>query len=539
MLCGGTEDTYLPRTLVPGFDPSGDFEPIDSEYIAELIGCPSSCQNCFDDCPDCRQVCRGRRVGCLNECDEIRDNCKNACPQPSGTDPACEAVCDYAESFCENNPLPGQEDASYIDPGCRQEYVQCEDKCVPCDCDDRRSYCEGNCADMEDRCTLNCAGDSACEDDCDSYESTCNDECANVYDSCSASGCESASGPSECESRCRCVPTGQLCGDDLGYFNPVNLNTPTPEILAEIEIAKGSCGSDPEHELDHTRPDDQQSFINLIDRSIPEAENQVAKFKHRRDFLQRMFDQAQYIRRFLLAAKAAFDEFLDGPAADLIQARIDYEEQETGLPYHAVYGWKDEPKDPQDPAKWHIVKVEARIPGSCDNECGPGQGDPDPEWPKIKTYTKSWGTKRCYELTNVTGYVKFRTIRYDEERISDPVKFPNNLPIWKFRGAHPKRMQGSDYKPGGKFDPAQLDELCATSQINTFLDDSPTDGLYEGAFMMEKYIGFTAGPEDNSACWNLAHELLARGVIDETCAQYFWDDASDRMNFRFVSCKEF
>ena len=143
---------------------------------------------------------------------------------------------------------------------------------------------------------------------------------------------------------------------------------------------------------------------------------------------------------------------------------------------------------------------------------------------------------RCYELVNTDGLVKFRVTRYDEEMDSALLTFPNGAPIWKPRSAHP-------YRPvtDAGFDAFQLGGYCNSSSVLEFADGTLTtqfagfpQGIYQGAFIMEKFIG-AGQPGENYRCWNLAHNLLSRGMSSETCAQYMW--AGNRMNFRFIPCK--
>jgi len=404
-VCGGTPTTYLPRSLIPGFDPNGDFVPVDTAQLAIVLACPGICSACNTDCND-----------------DYVNICVPACGGP-------------------------------LDPG----YATCITSC-----NTAKSDCEGNC--------------------------TC---------------------------------------------NPPGLNCQTLDVAAEAEASKGSCGS--------TLPD---SYLDFLQRSIPEAANQVAKFQKRRDFLDSRATEAKAIVDIFDPAIVKFDEFLNGladpddsPVEKLIELRDNFKPGKHGLPYHAIYGWKDEDDPSGTPeGKWHIVKVEARSLNHCDNRCAGNQTSRDPGWPRIKSYTKSWGMKRCYKLVNVLGSVKFRTIRYDEEKKSGLFRFPNGVPIWNFRTAHPKILDKEKrtqdiVRPGGLAGACLLPGDLASPTIDVFEDNSSTDKIYHGAFMMNKW------QVSNAACWDLAHKLLTLGVVTETCAKYNW--MGSRMNFKFVPCKDF
>ncbi|MBN1870033.1 MAG: hypothetical protein JW847_05605 [Candidatus Omnitrophica bacterium] len=340
-------------------------------------------------------------------------------------------------------------------------------------------------------------------------------------------------------------------------------------------------------------------------QSSLEAQNQVAKFELRRDFLKNRLIEANNILDvfgrdldgngtadtgiiykleeflelgedipcadlFLCPAACSGDcgpastATYDGPTGKLIRARINYKSGEDGLPYQAVYGWRDEdeilPGGITKRGKWHIVKTEARVPGMCDESCSADQEGPDPRWPRIETYTKNWGTRRCYELFNTEGSVKFRTTRWDEDKSSKScaglspcpaacsdcgpgsmstykplLTFPNGTPIWSFKSGHPLRPIDPVHNPD------DLDALCAQSMILEIPGTNTGTTAYGGAFIMNKYVPWD-DPEDepNGSCWNLAHELLAAGVVNETCARYYWHEGLNQgMGIEFVPCKEF
>ena len=317
-------------------------------------------------------------------------------------------------------------------------------------------------------------------------------------------------------------------------------------------------------------------WLYSTEQSIREAKNQVAKFEKRRDFLYWRLKEAQNILSIFgedtdgdgttdTGIIEKLETFLRGPAADLIQARIDYAPPsgETGLPYQAIYGWRNEdevlPSGGTRRGKWHIVKVEARVPGACDDRCSWSQTSRDPAWPRIRTYTKSWGTKRCYELVNTEGSVKFRTTRWDEDKSAKscaglspcpvdctdcggssvatyhPVmRFPNGEPIWSFKGNHPLRPLSTSL-----YNPDLLDGVCASSTLTELPGSMTPTTIYMGAFMLNRF-NMDGGPENNEQCWNLAHGLLSSGVFNETCARYYWHGGTNTgMGIEFVECEEF
>lgn len=544
-----------PSTETPTFDSNGNGIRGDiNDVIACLdynvnytvgtaVGNAQRFQACYDACTDC-----------VNN-----DNC-------AGVDAACDDPAGLPRSlvpgFSPNTLYGGPQGALVSDLN------NCRNQCTTCD---------NGCAATRDACIIACAGNGACI-------GACNDAYGACYDVCN----------------CTAPLTGVL-------------DCSSTDFTALINSAKGACTNS------FFMGDGLPAAPNGLLESIPEAQNQVEKFRQRLIFLQsrlrelnRMIGlsddwdatndddllfacletcsnancQAMPLQYFqaplnpfgpgdpsvvdfdatqcagwgqgnlwydavsdalgiLTVAFKKLAAFLDGPAADLIQQRIQYAgADDTGLPYYAIYGWMSDPPpgDTLGRGRWHIVKVEARMPGKCDNACNTAQDpDPtigDPAWPWIRTYTKNWGTKRCYELTSTDGVVKFRTIRFDENRGSS-VLFPNGVPLWEFKYFHPQRPV--DYEGAGDSYAQTLDNLgnlalCGSSMIDQLplgAPDGTPDAIYAGAFMLNK-------PEDNIVCWSAVHNLLTRGVVSERCAQYYWHEGTNHgMGFKFVPCFNF
>lgn len=283
-----------------------------------------------------------------------------------------------------------------------------------------------------------------------------------------------------------------------------------------------------------------------IQRSIPEAQNQVVKFRKRYAFLAGRLDELNRAISVLDMAENEFYGFLtcddlspvdgqpDGAACRLIKARINFDNSKPGLPYHAIYGWQTaaEQGQPLDSGKWHIVRVEARIPGRCDSSCNKDQvsGGGDPSWPWVFTHEEDWGTRRCYELVSTDGAVKARVSRYDETSTLATLLFPNAVEIWKPSFTRVDRRERAS--------PDGIESVCTTSMAPDPCSTSPcplapgTD--YYGAFLLNE------PNTDNIACWNLVNDLLTQGVTSEACARYYFHSGTpDGMDFQFVPCKNF
>lgn len=311
--------------------------------------------------------------------------------------------------------------------------------------------------------------------------------------------------------------------------NPVDVDQrePIPAFFDDIKTQKGSCLNDP------AIPDE---MIDIVGKSIPEARNQVAKFKIRRDFLASRLAEANEILAILREAEKEITEFLKGPAADFIEYRKEFEDLPSGLPYHAIYGWQGPPAESRQGANkgvgyWHVVKVEGRTPFKCDNRCGIDKSNPDkivkdPGWPRVKTYTKNWGIERCYELVNTNGIVKFRVTRFDEDRDPNPnpTKFPGGQKLWDYRYFNPLRGRGNV---------GNLDDTC----FEASLQDPPglpaeAKDIYKGAFLMNR-------PQNDPDCWAKANELLSKGASTELCAQYYYHGGDHKgMSHNFIKCRK-
>jgi len=307
-------------------------------------------------------------------------------------------------------------------------------------------------------------------------------------------------------------------------------------------------------------------WLQLTGTAALEAQNQVDKFEMRRDFLQSRLTELRTFIATMIPASQEFSDFLTGPVADLVQARIDYDANPPDdFPFHVLYGWQDviDPKfrlgTPGGESYWHIVKVEGRVPLRCDNACGLGGGS-DPAWPKVRTYTEKAGFKRCYELVNTDGIVKFRVTRFDEapDSTGSGIIFPNGQPLWRFSYAHPNADRGD-------VSAATLGTTCDSIMIT---DPAVPPETFKGAFLMNELIG--AGPPappaciaacggsgcpsctgdcladcggdgtlgNNWDCWRRSHSILSKaGIASEVCAQYYYKGGvRPGLTFSFIDC---
>lgn len=299
------------------------------------------------------------------------------------------------------------------------------------------------------------------------------------------------------------------------------------EIIANLIFANPDC--------DLNFPD---GWLERTGQSAFEAKNQVAKFKVRRDFLQARVDELggafppSGLIGTIKEAEQRFKEFvrdIDSPGQKLIDARINYGAEGPGLTNSAVYAWKSQPTDLGVEGKWHAVRVDALIPERCEPfDCTHPDNEEQRKWPRVKTWTKDWGTTRCYRLINTDGDVKFKTTRFVGHKHDNPILFPNGVPLWDFRFFHPERP----------VPPGDIDTVCGAlyaADPSIIPAGAPT-GIYENAFMLSKRIP-DGVPGSNRFCWDLIHQMLSGGATTTTCAAYYYHEGMrSGFGIKFIPC---
>lgn len=288
--------------------------------------------------------------------------------------------------------------------------------------------------------------------------------------------------------------------------------------------------------------------------SYPEAINQVVKFDFRHKFLKERLDEADEIIALFDRAAHEFESFLRGPVSDLTRDFIAWMEADKDLPYHVIYGWKDVPDYDNGQTlatsrPWHLVRVDGRIPKKCDNACNEDQlPNGDPLWPSVQTFTHSWGTKRCYTIDNTVGVVKMRVVRWDQERDTAGLYFPNGELIWDFKFYHPGRVLSIPNKDIDNTIKAACSNMYYYDTFITGDDAVNVQNVFDEAFILNQRdeaafrLGTTAG-DTAVKCWNLTNDLLQAGISSETCAQYYFHDTAgsegEGFTFKFVPCEDF
>ena len=325
-------------------------------------------------------------------------------------------------------------------------------------------------------------------------------------------------------------------------------------------------------------------YLIGIQQSLQEAQNQEIKFKKRLEVLdgitgdpeggivqeekefsntlkESVTNQNSDCNNANLPTRCNFWGFLEdpaGPARGLVEFMKNRRRQ-PATARQAIYAWQGEvPRNspPGTIGSWHIVRVDVRIPRRCTapwnntpdapTYCNSGGGD-DPQWPYVRTYTKSWGTRRCYELDDgggdVRGMVKARITRFDESESRAPLRFPGGGLIWKFKFSNP--LSGAPNLGG------QTTDQYIRSSCGSFMDPEPgvlpDPPQIDGAFLLDcaspnnsvsNHCGDPLG--STIACWNAVNTLLKHGVTSEACTEYYWRAGTrPGFNIKFVECKKF
>ncbi len=277
-----------------------------------------------------------------------------------------------------------------------------------------------------------------------------------------------------------------------------------------------------------------------------ESVNQQAKLQRRRNFLAARENEVKYLRDFFTSAMSHFTDIINAGEA-LRKERLRIEDLAlVPLPNEAIYAWKTPATNPsKSSAKWHIVRVDGRIPGRCNGRCYQADNASltikEPKLAKIKTYTTMWGLMRCYSLGDafhlyggcdssddysnarkcfLGATVKSQVIRWDEDK-DTTIKLPTGLDVWRYKFRHPSVTSSIP-------SPNTLDVVCK----DVISKEAPE------AFMINRRT-------DSPACWDYVNAILEHGVMSRTCAEYFFHNGSggsgpDRtqrgFSLKFVSC---
>jgi len=330
-------------------------------------------------------------------------------------------------------------------------------------------------------------------------------------------------------------------------------------------------------------PTQAGSFANWVNDSLTLATDAQPKFTLRSSFLSGVDGGAKQMLTIIGPAELALKAFLNGPAANLMAARLSSNATGAALPNAVIYGWVEKPpmggggcKDSNGNKTGcaHAVKATVYSPGRCgstgslcNTPVSPVSSNISSTLPWIKTALKCpmWGLGvvclRNYDLRDRDAYVYVKVQRWDQDH-SSSITFPNQLPLWQFSFQNPKTpavaISGSNvFADHGCFSGLQAlpnstssgTGFGLTNQMFTALSNYssipgtngqisvPDASALGSAFMLnDEGSGPNAGVVDGYArtfsgaynqCLSFVNSLLKTGIESHACAAYV---ATDQLN---------
>ena len=297
------------------------------------------------------------------------------------------------------------------------------------------------------------------------------------------------------------------------------------------------------------------------------------KIEHRRDFLfgsdgnGGVYGEIGDVSAKLMEANTKINVFLGDPRLVMMNTMANSSQSFYGDHSTATYAWKDQPEDGSE-GKWHIVRVEARLPTRCDDKCGRTSCEDnsycsEPDLPWIKEWKHSIGTNRWYSLLDYGcrgdcgqghspgkkkwkcgkgyknkesfkdiekcfkgGLTKARVVRYDEG--GGILKWATNKEFWKMLFTNPSAIPLVGAGPGYIENSAYCGNILAAGGGS--IDGGGSFGI-DGAILLSR-----PSPE-NYDCWVLLNKLLKVGTEVQSCTEYYCTKNENSMfAVKFVTC---
>ncbi len=269
------------------------------------------------------------------------------------------------------------------------------------------------------------------------------------------------------------------------------------------------------------------SYLANIQESAYLSMNQVAKIAARKRYLQDMNTKAQ-AAKVIMQNALAYLNTAPGTLRQLVLA-VDAAVKAGGLGNQVVYGWFSPRPDDWSGSRGygylHLVKVEAAIPNRSTGAAG--FNTCTDRFPWIRTYTTGFlGSTRCYELTDTSGCVGLRVVRYDEDHDLNEngfLKFLSGLSLWRILYHNPHG------NPKTAATAAQVWTNCVLPQTK------PTGTIPAGEHLNEAFMLNPQKAPTRVTCVDNINSLLRLGVATETCARYYIENNKYKMAFRKCS----
>ncbi len=285
--------------------------------------------------------------------------------------------------------------------------------------------------------------------------------------------------------------------------------------------------------------EDDPAFVQYLDDSRYLANRQAPKMARRARYLGEIAGAAQGFARDAFNAVNVLGalDTIDSDVTTLEHLKANVAANPPQLPNWATYVWQTKAVPGAPRGYWHIVKVEAFLPG-LPGRCADGKFDccasteNHGKFPWVRRYTawRDLGARSCYQLADWSGCVKVRVSRFDEDHTfsSGLTSFMNKLKLWQFSYHAPQHEQEVSQAAGAG---SVLDRLkgCAVES-----DPRPRNDTKSYAFMINK---------DTDACKAAVEDLLHLGFVQEACARYNIvalpnEDNRIAFHFGFMDCNK-
>jgi hypothetical protein len=274
------------------------------------------------------------------------------------------------------------------------------------------------------------------------------------------------------------------------------------------------------------------AYATWVNNSVILATDEAPKFALRSAFLSDIYTRAQNMQNIFSQGDTEIKNFMNGPAAALINARLQ-PDPTASLPNAVIYGWQDNPYPNGSTGNMHIVKVTAYSPGRNGSAANGTNTLAQSLLPWVKTTVHLF--TRDYELRNRDGYVYVSVKRWDQDH-NNKLYFPNGHILWQFLFQNP----GGGINASGQGVPSfcqgygglgfglrtpTVDGLTTQQQTIPKLPTlSPTDQkALQNAFMLNDRGD---GSVDANAtgtygqCLNWANSMLSTAPESHACVEY-------------------
>jgi len=278
------------------------------------------------------------------------------------------------------------------------------------------------------------------------------------------------------------------------------------------------------------------NFMTWLTNSLTLATDEAPKFALRGAFLEDINSRAQTMAAIFPPAATALQNFLNGPAAQLMSVGCTdgtCPAPTVPLPNSVIYAWVDNTYANGHPGNAHIVKITAYAAGrNGDSSNGTANSLAQSVLPWIKTTVGLF--TRTYELRNRDGAVYVNVKRWDQDH-ANPVLFPNGHQVWQFLFHNPvgaatttgQGLPAACVGPGGFG--FGLEPLTVSGLQMAKISSTDQTALANAVMLNDEGTGTNAGKVDPSvktdpanylSCLSQLNKLLDTAPVSYACVKY-------------------